>query len=869
MSDPRKAIAIVLPTPPFGYGDMLFALKLTKQLREKLRDIYDGEIVFITDKDTADKINRVEGDKEFDITVRTLEDIKKCREGNDYFPYDLDFIIYGPFVDEFSDFKNSFLGRLGNALWGESQPPGESSVKVVIAPEYCAISDSLDNSKKLDKYLRSQANLPFKSAGIVWTGFNVDGKTRERKEHGIIATQELLDPTDEFKREQLKHIPSNLSEVLFESSPALAHEKWPAYTDRAELYIAYSHDYYWGQVTKASKIFLHIHREFVRDRKKNQDIILIGGSNTDASQKYDALNSVKDKLIRDGFSKIIFYNAITRDEDTLYESDGDGPTYRAIYTKSVPHKSMIALTAISGELIGATGDQSFGEALSTGCPFPIYESLKHKKELKRHYCQYVCSETINPDIKDLIELLFFGECDEPCYTKVGELIRKPAVAAEMRRINKKLCLNHDLVQYLAEKAMDSLNSDAEDKYDWRKEGKKIIFRYINPDDHEKLQSKESYYLTILFHLSKKSSQDEQKQIATEIYKEIRNNPKALLLMHMIFIGLPEAVAALLDLVTEDNEIKAAFAQSLFNKADHRKAGRRNGLSLLFRYGAETTVNRIIELADSDEDIQASLLKALFRENDLYDFLWNTGPRGLRLLLKLAMKSDIVCATFGRALARLAKPEKDGSTTTTLNVLIKYQAGNVFNNLIELAKKSREFCFLFGNALDHDSLSELIKEKQTKKLIILLAWAENHEAIRKALGGLLNKRTAESLAFARNVLLRSDKTSNLLIKCAKKDNNVRSVLVAELRIKYGSSLLYKILMDEFHETLFNELVDLAKECRDFANFIGEELLKNESLIMTKHLLSEQKLNLLKEIMPDDFMQGLPVPQNEPALPLFGR
>lgn len=120
-----------------------------------------------------------------------------------------------------------------------------------------------------------------------------------------------------------------------------------------------------GKIT-ASEHFLNLQREYVKQsphhQNKSQDILMVGPLNV-RNKKIEALKSLKDKLIMDGFTRIVFQD-IDEGTETILADSGEDRTYRVLYTSMMSHPSMIACMGLSGELVGVTGDQSFGEGIS-------------------------------------------------------------------------------------------------------------------------------------------------------------------------------------------------------------------------------------------------------------------------------------------------------------------------------------------------------------------------------------------------------------------------------------------------------------------------------------------------------------------------
>ncbi len=154
------------------------------------------------------------------------------------------------------------------------------------------------------------------------------------------------------------------------------------YRRTTELSMQYSHDTYTADVNPTEH-YLEIHREYYLNSSKNQDVIMVGQT---LRKKKEALTNMVEKLKCDGFQRIVFYNTSIKTGEILFDSGQVGKQYRGIYVGGMSHKSMIACTALSGPLMGATGDQSLGEALSAN-KIMVYEVLSHKRDFLSSYYQ--------------------------------------------------------------------------------------------------------------------------------------------------------------------------------------------------------------------------------------------------------------------------------------------------------------------------------------------------------------------------------------------------------------------------------------------------------------------------------------------------
>ena len=345
-----KVILIAVSDGFGGYGDFLFALKLAAQIKETCANLlFDEnplEIKLITQASGKQKIESLKGDTEFRIDLLTPDELKEKVEKKELTILS---IIEGPVLNHI------LIQEIQSALKQQSQ-----SVPLVMMPEY---GYSSPNARlKINNQIRFREQFLDKIIyqETIYTGLNPNAG-----EKGILLSDKLINPEE----------PSLLSSQLDEKirTALLCKDTIERYQIKTDLYFQYSHDTFPTiPQTSASERFLKIHRIYSKDSKKNQAILMIGRM---PHTKHEALKNTKHALIADGFTKISFYNAETEQEEYLHgEHETEGRHYRVIYTAGMSHASMIAAQALSGDLIGATGDQSFGEALSAD-KIILYENL--------------------------------------------------------------------------------------------------------------------------------------------------------------------------------------------------------------------------------------------------------------------------------------------------------------------------------------------------------------------------------------------------------------------------------------------------------------------------------------------------------------
>lgn len=419
-----KTILIAVSDGFGGYGDFLFALKLSEQIKKYYANALGKDdvpnIKLVTQPSGKQKIKKLKGDTEFGVEILTPDELQDKVDKKEL---EVASIIEGPV------FRSGLIYQINHAIQGQTQP-----APLVMMPEYAYSSASHQIMIDSQKQFRKECLDRIIYQETIYTGF--DSKTKEK---GIILSDGLIHPEE----------PSALSSKLDEKikSVLIGNVDIETYQKTNDLYFQYSHDTYpTTPKTSTAERFLKMHRIYAKDSKKNQNVLMIG--KTEATKR-QALEKIKKQLIADGFTKISFYNAETNDEEYLHGWPGDeGRHYRVVYAAGMTHPSMIAAQALSGDLVGATGDQSFGEAVS-GDKILVYECLSHKQELRDEYYRQlkkrdsVCAE--------VLELLKNAERDSD-YKRMESLMT-PEMKVRLKHLSKSFRESDTLAKCAAKAAM--------------------------------------------------------------------------------------------------------------------------------------------------------------------------------------------------------------------------------------------------------------------------------------------------------------------------------------------------------------------------------------------------------------------------------
>ena len=410
-----KAILIVTSDGFGGYGDFLFALKLSQQLKNKYIETDEDvpPIYIITQPSGREKITRLKGDVEFGVKVLTPTELKdRIKTKDPGLKIDVGALIEGPVFD------SDLINRVVSALSSVRKP-----IPMSLIPEYANAFD-IDTHRAYRSRLRKLAY-----RRTLYSGVN-----ESAGESGILLSDELITPPEP------PALVTQLDEKI--KFALLGTTNFANYQTTTTLSMQYSHDTYgvFGSTTPASH-FLQVHREFSKESPKNQDVLMVGPSKFD---KYCALRMLQTKLIADGYTRISFYNADDRSEEVFHEKDVEpAKTYRVIYTASMSHPSMIAATALSGPLLGATGDQSFSEAVSSD-KLMVYECLPHKIGLIQDYDNALKKASANDPLIIKLLTLLRNATTALEYQQLGVLLRNTELTRRLEALNKRLRQHNDL-----------------------------------------------------------------------------------------------------------------------------------------------------------------------------------------------------------------------------------------------------------------------------------------------------------------------------------------------------------------------------------------------------------------------------------------
>lgn len=428
MKDILLAVSDIHP----GLGDFFFAFKLSKQIKDHA--ISMGKTppnVYVVTRDKG-KERCLDADAilEYETPILTTSELQEEIQSNSINP---GLILEGPIIE------GTFIKQIDLIMSQSSEPPSLHTFG-----EYNYISNAETG------YRNELSHLKFNA--LHRTGFpeNLDfplesGVLVEKKETRS-ATSAFRDIDNKIQNKLAP--PADFSP----SDAEITH-----YLNTTNMSLAYSNSMQIDVLTykMSAGRFISLHTQYIEpDSKKNEDVFLVTPNIAGKTAAKRYLRENIELLKEKGFKQIEVHDLDTGEEENFFNSAEPGKIYRLLLTSSLPHKSMTSISELSGPLAGATGDQSFIEAISKG-KMVVYECLDHKKTLIKNFdsiFQKLVEKYWEHDDdlkKDLIELFTLVRTanKEKDYRRAGELFHKKSVKEALKSLPElanQILQNHDL-----------------------------------------------------------------------------------------------------------------------------------------------------------------------------------------------------------------------------------------------------------------------------------------------------------------------------------------------------------------------------------------------------------------------------------------
>lgn len=420
-----------------GFGDLLFASQLVSQLKERFAmddfaSKIDKPIFYIVTDYPKAKIVKLGLVAEFGVEVLTEDGFQALVKSK---KIEISLFIEGPAI-----FWN--LHKLLRGLdISADLIPVISICEYGLMPEFKSKLFS-ESSMQYRKGYGSKTELQvinnpagglnrhLDNVSVICTGFD-----KANGEQGVLFDKKLINGDRD------KFVTMLDNEVR---KPLLRERSIDHYLENTDLSFIYC-----SRGESAFYPFLRLCFEFVKYKRKNEDIVMVGSTPEEAR---NAFKKMESKFSANGF-KILFCDRET--EAIINSGNGNtNKTLRVFYYRLMTHQSMLGCIGLSGELISVTGDQSLSEAISARKSIILYECLIHKKVMIGNFHEALIKAIKNEKLKLLIKpylkLLSSGDLTEETYKQLGLLFRNPDFRSVLKQATLAVLKENDLIDVVAD-----------------------------------------------------------------------------------------------------------------------------------------------------------------------------------------------------------------------------------------------------------------------------------------------------------------------------------------------------------------------------------------------------------------------------------
>lgn len=288
------------------------------------------------------------------------------------------------------------------------------------------------------------------------------GFDMENGDLGVIPCNDLLEATtsEVIPREVLNKAFDNLDKKI---SKYLGGNFDNYLEHRATHQLTYEYSNYQPKGDKSDThrmprpitLFLREHYILAGGSLKSQDVLFLGGN---SKVKRKALKGELPRL-SESFTKILWVDLDHETEEILYQSDDhSGKEYRVFYSRAVSFSTMKALPLFADKFVGATGDNSFVEAMSAG-KLVSYQCQGHKQSFASGYLKAVRKETKNPQVVQLAEFLMKGSIFKYDEKIIEDLLKDVELVEELRAINRTIILKSGYFKGIEDAFRSAISDD--------------------------------------------------------------------------------------------------------------------------------------------------------------------------------------------------------------------------------------------------------------------------------------------------------------------------------------------------------------------------------------------------------------------------
>lgn len=224
----------------------------------------------------------------------------------------------------------------------------------------------------------------------------------------------FLDPTALAFRKDDPQALDELFNTRFKVTGAILKGEIAAseYVNSSNITVNYSHN--------NAERFLKVHEQMINS-SKNTDVIMMGEKEKKDRQ---ILAQIAPRLIEKGFARVI-YQEIGKEPELVAQTSNSGPNYRIIHTGTLSSDEARNLRKISGDFGGATGDQSFSEAIASSS-MVIYETCSWKRNFVSAMRELADSVDPTHQLSTAIKLMSSAQTETE-YSQLAGLLQEPEV----------------------------------------------------------------------------------------------------------------------------------------------------------------------------------------------------------------------------------------------------------------------------------------------------------------------------------------------------------------------------------------------------------------------------------------------------------
>lgn len=253
------------------------------------------------------------------------------------------------------------------------------------------------------------------------------------KNHGIFIDTNFM----ELDRSDSAQLDSLFTKKLTQTGGAILGDISPSqYLDTTNVAVSYSHN--------NARRFLTVHGMLTAP-DRNTDVIIMGEEAGEQKKDRPVLQNIAPMLLDKGFGRII-YQEVGQEPQVIAESGNGGPMYRVIHTGRVGSEEAQSLRMIGGAFSGATGDQSYSEAIATS-HMVVYECQSWKRGLVEEMQSIANQVDPRGNLGRAVELLSSAETREEC-AELADLLSQPAVQENFKLYREKIIQDSNLSQTL-------------------------------------------------------------------------------------------------------------------------------------------------------------------------------------------------------------------------------------------------------------------------------------------------------------------------------------------------------------------------------------------------------------------------------------